>query len=73
MPQEGRAESGGGKSVSNPLCMLTPEQIREVDRALANVGPFGEVRLIKVKGKLRFIQQLDSRDLLRGDGPAGRD
>ena len=73
MAREGNAESRGGRAASNPLSMLTPEQIREVDRALANVGPFGEVRLIKVKGKLRFIQQLDSRDLLRGDGPAGRD
>ena len=71
---EGRkAESRGGKAVSNPLRILTPEQIREVDRALAHVGPFGEVRLIKVKGKLRFIQELDSHDLLRGDGPVGRD
>ena len=68
-----RTESTGRKAASNPLSMLTPEQIRAVDRALAHVGPFGEVRLIKVKGKLRFIQELDSHDLLGGGGTTGRD
>lgn len=47
------------------LTTLTGEQIREVDRALASMGDFGEVRLVKVKGRLRFIQQLESRDLLQ--------
>jgi monomeric isocitrate dehydrogenase len=44
---------------------LTPSQVLAVDRALAAVGDFGEVRLVKVKGKVRFIQQLESNDLLR--------
>jgi hypothetical protein len=48
-----------------PLEVLTPEQVRQVDHALASVGAFGEVRLVKVKGKLRFIQRLESQDLLR--------
>ena len=47
------------------LEVLTPEQVREVDRALASIGPFGEVRLVKVKGHVRFIQRLESRDLSR--------
>ena len=47
------------------LANLTPEQVREVDRALSAVGAFGEVRLIKVKGRVRFIEQLKSRDLWR--------
>ena len=51
------------------LKVLTPEQVLEVDRALAAIGPFGEVRLIKVKGRLRFIQQLESRDMLQSTKP----
>jgi hypothetical protein len=57
-----------GTALSEPLMLLTPEQVLQVDRALASIGPFGEVRLVKVKGQLRFIQKLDSRDLLRGNG-----
>jgi hypothetical protein len=48
-----------------PLRVLTPEQVMEVDRALAAIGPFGEVRLVKVKGRVRFIQQMVSLDLLQ--------
>jgi hypothetical protein len=53
------------------LKALTPEQIREIDRALEEVGPFGEVRLVKAKGKVRFIQRLESRELPRGEEEAG--
>lgn len=51
-----------------PLRVLTPAQVVEVDRALAAIGPFGEVRLVKVKGRVRFIQQMVSLDLLRSSG-----
>lgn len=54
--------------LSQPLKNLTPEQILEIDRALEDVGLFGEVRLIKAKGKVRFIQRLESRELPRGAG-----
>ena len=43
------------------LNMINLEQIKLIDDALSELGPFGEVRLIKAKGKLRFIQLLDSR------------
>ncbi len=43
------------------LNMVNLEQIKLIDDALSELGPFGEVRLIKAKGKLRFIQLLDSR------------
>lgn len=46
------------------LSMLNQEQIRLIDDALSELGPFGEVRLIKAKGKLRFIQVLESRSAL---------
>lgn len=70
--REGSAMSLGRETdelvihLSQPLKNLTPEQILEIDRALEDVGPFGEVRLIKAKGKVRFIQRLESRELPRG-------
>ncbi len=48
---------------SNGLVFLDAQQIAQIDRALAAVGDFGEIRLVKVKGKLRFIQKLDSEEL----------
>jgi hypothetical protein len=58
--------------LSEPLKVLNARQILQVDRALASLGPFGEVRLVKVKGRLRFIERLVSEDLLmdsrRGEG-----
>jgi hypothetical protein len=59
--------------LAEPLQVLTPEQILQVDRALASIGPFGEVRLVKVKDRLRFIQQLESRDLLQSDRRLGKE
>jgi hypothetical protein len=67
MSSAGARETRDSVALSEPLVLLTPEQVLQVDRALASLGPFGEVRLVKVKGQLRFIQKLDSRDLLRGN------
>ncbi len=53
------------QGLSESLETLTPKQVLAVDRALTSIGSFGEVRLVKVKGKVRFIQQLKSNDLLR--------
>lgn len=64
----GRETDGEVVRFSRPLKILTPEQILEIDRALEDVGPFGEVRLIKAKGKVRFIQRLESRELPRREG-----
>jgi hypothetical protein len=50
--------------VDSRLRMLTPEQIRQIDKALVDLGPFAEVRLIKAKGRLRFIQKVDSETIL---------
>jgi hypothetical protein len=43
---------------------LLPHQIKQIERALADVGDFGEVHLIKAKGKLRFIQRVISEEAL---------
>lgn len=58
------------QSQTGPLqwVFLDQEQIKQIDRALAEVGDFGEVRLVKAKGKLRFIQKLDSEEV--GNGKA---
>ncbi len=45
------------------LRFLDIEQVRQIDMALAEMSDFGEVRLIKAKGKLRFIQTLESQEM----------
>jgi len=62
----GLRANGNSMRLPRPLRVLTPEQILEIDRALEEVGPFGEVRLVKARGKVRFIQRLESRELPRG-------
>ena len=42
---------------------LSDRPIRQIARALEEVGEFGEVRLIKAKGKLRFIQKVTSEEV----------
>ncbi len=44
------------------LTCLDAEQIKRIDQALSDIGDFGEVRLIKAKGKLRFIQKVHSEE-----------
>jgi len=59
-----------GETPKEDLTQLTAQQVAAIDRALAAVGPFGEVRIVKTKGRVRFIETLKSRDLLDA-GPAG--
>ncbi|NLE75488.1 MAG: hypothetical protein GX605_01890 [Chloroflexi bacterium] len=40
----------------------TPAQVQMIDKALAEIGPYREVRLVKVKGRLRFVQKLESQN-----------
>ena len=52
-------------SASNPrledeLSFLTRQTVRRVDEALCRLGPYGEVRLVVMKGRLRFIQTVRS-------------
>ena len=39
-----------------PLRCLTPELVARIDEAVCRVGQFGEVRLVLIRGDLRFIQ-----------------
>ncbi len=40
--------------------MLNPPVIAQIDRALRRVGEFGEVRLVVAKGRLRFVETMQS-------------
>ena len=52
--------------LDGPLGVLKSEHIRQIDDALAELGPFGEVRIIKQRGKLRFIQKVESENIVEG-------
>jgi len=51
-------------ALDKPLRVLTSWQIQKIDDALAGLGPFAEVRLVKNRGKLRFIQKVESESML---------
>lgn len=44
---------------------LTERQALLIDKALHEVGDFGEVRLIVEKRRLRFLETVHSRDILK--------
>lgn len=43
-------------TLPEPLRCLTPELIARIDEAVCRVGQYGEVRLVLIRGDLRFIQ-----------------
>ena len=49
------------------LPVLSASQIRAIQRALKDVGEFGEVRLIVTKGRLRFIGTFKTEALTLDD------
>jgi hypothetical protein len=49
---------------SPPSEILTPYQVRCIDNLLQSMNGSGEVRLVKAKGKLRFIQVVTNEDML---------
>lgn len=51
-------------NLERPLRVLTPRQVAIVDDVLAEIGEFGEVRLILHRNRLRFIQKLQSLDAM---------
>ena len=65
--RQSHSENGEDRSESSSdqtLKTLSWEQVQKIDDALTELGPFGEVRLIKAKGKVRFIQTLESKSML---------
>ena len=49
------------------LKFLNPEAVSLIDRALQEVGDFGEVRLLVEKGQLRFIQKTRSEKVANSE------
>jgi hypothetical protein len=49
--------------LEDELRFLTRHTACRVDEALRRLGPYGEVRLVVVKGRLRFIQTVRSEDV----------
>lgn len=47
--------------VTVALKKLTREQIEQIDRMLASLTDFGEVRLIVQHGELRYINRVESQ------------
>jgi hypothetical protein len=50
-------------ALDKPLKVLTPRQIQKIDDALVRSGPFAEVRLVKNRGKLCFIQEVETESM----------
>ena len=59
------AKSNGHVNQIKPLelSFLDADQVKRIDHVLAEMGDFGEVRLVKYKGKLRFLQKLESEEI----------
>jgi hypothetical protein len=66
MAQDTSYETLSVLTLDRPLGVLKSEHIRQIDDALAELGPFGEVRIIKQRGKLRFIQKVESMNIMEG-------
>lgn len=43
--------------------ILSPGVVRKIDCALRKIGQFGEVRLVVQKGRVRFIEVLQSEEI----------
>jgi hypothetical protein len=54
-------------TLSEPLRILTPRQIAQIDRCLADLEEFGRITLVKRNGKLRFIEKTESIDAMHPD------
>ena len=56
-----------------PLKVLDPSQVKQIDEALCRLGETGELRLIKNKGRLRFITLVGHEEAIDIDGNLGSD
>lgn len=50
-----------------PLRVLTPGQITQIDRYLDDLEEFGRVTLVKRKGRLRFIEKTESVEAMHAE------
>ena len=49
----------------DPLPFMTPHLVQRLETALGSVGAFGEVRLVVLKGRVRFIEIVRSESIGR--------
>ena len=56
-----------------PLKVLDPSQVKQIDAALCRLGETGELRLIKNKGRLRFITLVEDEEAIDLDGNLSSD
>jgi hypothetical protein len=47
------------------LLFMTPHLVQRLETALGSVGAFGEVRLVVLKGRVRFIEIVRSESIER--------
>ncbi len=57
--------------LEDELTFLTRQTAHRVDDALCRLGPYGEVRLVVMKGRLRFIQTVRSEEVAAVGGTGG--
>ena len=67
MRRQGTKASDQIPSSDLSLKVLSRCQVQRIDDMLSEMGAFGELRLIKKKGQVRFIEKVESFDLLDGD------
>jgi hypothetical protein len=65
MAEKKEAVIGEDPRDGRPLRILTTAQIRKIDRMLAEIGAFGEVRLIKSKGRVCILQKVESENVIQ--------
>ena len=61
--QTKRSDAPSTMTLDRPLKVLTSRQIEKIDDALSGLGPFAEVRLVKNRGKLCFIQKVETESM----------
>ena len=64
METQGTESSKLDRLSSLMLKALSLAQILRIDEMLDELGPFGELRLIKKKGHLRFVEKVESFDFV---------
>jgi len=57
-----RCDLETGLLLPRPLRVLTRSQSIRIDRMLSELSSYGEIRLVKVKGRLRYIVRLESEE-----------
>lgn len=69
--QRTRPYSASTPRLEDELGFLTRQTVRRVDEALCRLGPYGEVRLVVMKGRLRFIQTVRSEEVTAAGSAGG--